>query len=40
MSLIQDTVIWAQQHGIPTPGFTANGETTVEATIQIGRAHV
>lgn len=34
MALIQDTVIWAQQHGIPTPGFTANGETTVEATIR------
>lgn len=34
MSLIQDTIIWAQQHGIPTPGYTATGETTVEAAIR------
>ena len=30
--LFQETIIWAQQHGIPTPGFTADGQTTVEAT--------
>ena len=30
--LIQDTIVWANQHGIPTPGFTADGQTTVEAT--------
>lgn len=31
MSLIEDTIVWANQHGIPTPGFTADGQTTVEA---------
>lgn len=30
--VIAETIIWAQQHGIPTPGFTADGQTTVEAT--------
>lgn len=32
--LFQETIVWAQQHGIPTPGFTADGQTTVEATVR------
>lgn len=29
---VQESIAWAQRHGVPTPGFEPNGMTTLEAT--------
>ena len=34
MSIIEDTIRWAEAHGFDVPGFEPNGQTTIEATIR------
>lgn len=34
MSVIEDTIRWAEAHGYDVPGFEPNGMSTVEATIR------
>lgn len=34
MSIIEDTIRWAEAHGFDVPGFEPDGQTTIEATIR------